>query len=182
MRARSSAELWPLIARSAASSQRVSCLARVRPICRSCRSASFSLNGSTPACESALRSGNRCRWASAASMSSHRGGEPPQRRGHLRQQAVRLFAGRNQPIELRERVGRPAIGGRVDHVPRRARPPAADVLAHELHIDDAIRRRPTARTWRLPERGCRAPAARAPTARRPPPHRAALDARPLRAA
>ena len=70
MRARSSAELWPLMARSAASSQPVSCFARRRPMWRSWRSASDNLKGGTSRLGRARRaSGSGRRSASAASMS-----------------------------------------------------------------------------------------------------------------
>ena len=123
----------PLLAASC-----VICSARWRPICRSCRSASANLNGRTPAWASASRGGKRRRSASAASISCDRRRESSQRRRHLRQQSVRLLARGNQPIELRKRFGGAAVGRGIDHVPRGAGPPAADVFAHQLDVDDSI--------------------------------------------
>ena len=172
MRARASAELWPFTARSAASSQPVSCLARSRPIWRSCRSAVASLKGGTPACcERGLRATAGCRSPRPLRSVAW----PPRIAA-----ASGSFAARVRAAFRRRRSA-----GRVARAPRpRGRRPrrrpcptwCASASRRRSPTRAARRSHPTCRpagsAWRAPGRGCPAPAAAVPTARRRPRRRA----------
>ena len=125
-RAAALVELCPLSSKSAASNHRYSCRARGRPICRSCRSASLSLNGRRlPASARPAET----RWVDSLPFDqpAQPAPNPPQRRRHLRKQPLRLLA-RGEQLGRAAPVRRP-LGRR----PRRRSCPMSAACAIRRH-------------------------------------------------